>query len=425
MKNILFSFLVLLCGVSSAAIFQVNLTVQDQIDGNPGDGVCAIPSGGFCTLRAAIMEANALPGSDIIVLPGNATIRLAITGSGENSAATGDLDITDAVAIGAFTESTADFPTVDANLLNDRVFHVLNSSGTVSFVNMGIISGAAGAGDGGAISISTNNQVNITRVWFEDNTADSGGAIFMNALSELLITDSVFVGNAAVSQGGAVTVLGPAEINQSTLFENLNFNNEFKEAVFVGRNDFGPDGLTLKNSTVFNNSNTGIYALAADVTVQNSTFSGHSDRGIGINPGGGITPDLRISNSVFDQNAFNCSAGAVNSLTNNWNTSSDNAFCFPSNPVGTSTINIEDPKLSSLKVDDENWHRYYRPGFYSPIVDSAHPAAPGPGLGCEAEDQRGVARTQDGDHDGSARCDRGAIELLEDVIFYDDFDIVY
>ena len=58
-------------------------------------------------------------------------------------------------------------------------------------------------------------------------------------------------------------------------------------------------------------------------------------------------------------------------------------------------------------------------------MDSAHPVAPGPGIGCEASDQRGVERAQDGDHDGNARCDRGAIELLEDIIFFDDFDIDY
>ncbi len=76
-------------------------------------------------------------------------------------------------------------------------------------------------------------------------------------------------------------------------------------------------------------------------------------------------------------------------------------------------------------MDADNWHLYYRPGFYSPVVDSAHPTAPGPGIGCDAEDQRGVSRAQDGDDDGSARCDRGAIELLEDVIFFDDYDIAY
>ncbi len=48
--------------VVRAAGFLVNSTV-DAVDANPGDGVCAT-SGGVCTLRAATLEANALPGAD-------------------------------------------------------------------------------------------------------------------------------------------------------------------------------------------------------------------------------------------------------------------------------------------------------------------------------------------------------------------------
>ena len=425
MKIILFTILVLISGVSSSAIFQVNLTSQDHVDDNPGDGVCDIPLGGFCTLRAAIMEANALPGLDIIVLPGDATIRLALIGPDENSAATGDLDITDTVRIGAFTEPTESFPTINASNINDRVFHVLAGSGSVSFINFRIINGSADFNNGGAINVSINNQVEIIRVWFEDNTANSGGAVYLSALSELDIIDSVFKGNAAVSQGGALTLFGKTQIDKSTIFENLNFNADFKEAIFVGQDIFGESGLTLKNSTVFENDNTGIYSIAADVTIGNSTIANHSRNGVAANPGSNITPDLRIRNSIFNQNDTNCSTGAVNRITDNWNITSNNLFCYVSSPLNDSTTLTEDPKLTSLKVDADNWHRYYRPGFFSPVVDSAHPSAPGPGIGCYAEDQRGVIRAQDGDGNGNARCDRGAIELLEDIIFYDDFDIAY
>ncbi len=42
----------------------------------------------------------------------------------------------------------------------------------------------------------------------------------------------------------------------------------------------------------------------------------------------------------------------------------------------------------------------------SPAIDSADPAS------CPADDQRGTARPQDGDGDGTANCDVGAFELL-------------
>ena len=46
-----------------------NVTVvTDSVDVNPGNGKCA-DSNGNCSLRAAVMEANALAGADSITLP--------------------------------------------------------------------------------------------------------------------------------------------------------------------------------------------------------------------------------------------------------------------------------------------------------------------------------------------------------------------
>src|SRR5690242_16812730 len=67
---------------------------QDAPDANPGDGVCATTAG-KCTFRAAIMEANALPGPDTIEFE-PATYVLTIREArgqraGIDPAATGDL----------------------------------------------------------------------------------------------------------------------------------------------------------------------------------------------------------------------------------------------------------------------------------------------------------------------------------------------
>ena len=54
---------------AQAAVFFVN-SPSDVVDTSPGNGICeTIPGIGFRTLRAAIMEANALAGADHIVLP--------------------------------------------------------------------------------------------------------------------------------------------------------------------------------------------------------------------------------------------------------------------------------------------------------------------------------------------------------------------
>ena len=51
------------------ASFTVDAT-HDAVDASPGDGVCA-DAGGACTLRAAVMETNALAGEDTILLSQN------------------------------------------------------------------------------------------------------------------------------------------------------------------------------------------------------------------------------------------------------------------------------------------------------------------------------------------------------------------
>src|ERR1700690_3615662 len=100
---------------SRAATFNVNSTA-DAVDASPGDGTCAT-AGGDCTLRAAIMEANALPGSHTINVPAGLYI-LTIPGIGEENAAQGDLDVTGSVTIaGAGPGSTI----VDGGGI-DRVF---------------------------------------------------------------------------------------------------------------------------------------------------------------------------------------------------------------------------------------------------------------------------------------------------------------
>ncbi len=116
-----------------AADFTVDLTSVDAVDANPGDGVCRIaavtPPAPGCTLRAAVMEANALSGADRIIVPLGANIVFSLAGKNEDAAATGDLDIVDAVTIQtpSVPTSLADYARIDANGL-DRVFEIVNSA---------------------------------------------------------------------------------------------------------------------------------------------------------------------------------------------------------------------------------------------------------------------------------------------------------
>src|SRR3954451_18645297 len=91
--------LVLACGaaaiIAAAPTSVTELHVDqtaDGVDARPGDGVCAT-AGWRCTLRAAIQEANALPGLQLIVIPAGVYMLTRAT-SREDAGASGDLDVT-------------------------------------------------------------------------------------------------------------------------------------------------------------------------------------------------------------------------------------------------------------------------------------------------------------------------------------------
>ncbi len=81
--------------VQTLPVFAATLTVNstlDRADANPGNGVCQTATAGECTLRAAIQEANALPGADTIQLAAG-VYELGIPTINEDTDSTGDYDI--------------------------------------------------------------------------------------------------------------------------------------------------------------------------------------------------------------------------------------------------------------------------------------------------------------------------------------------
>jgi hypothetical protein len=119
------------------ATFRVN-TMADTIVANLQNGKDA---SGKISLRSALMAANARTGSDKIILP-RGTFTLALAGTGEDQAATGDLDILDSVTIqGASASNTI----LDGAAL-DRVFDVLG--GSVQITKLAIRNGKAEIGGG-------------------------------------------------------------------------------------------------------------------------------------------------------------------------------------------------------------------------------------------------------------------------------------
>ena len=162
-----------------AATFTVD-TTADVVDALPGDGACAT-STGACSLRAAVQESRALAGGDTIILPSGLYV-LTIAGAGNNSATSGDLDISEELTIlGAGARTTI----IDGNRL-DRVFDVRNPV-PVIISGVTIRNGAVpGLGDGGGIA-TVNGPLTLTDVALVGNSAGrNGGAIFISGGSTVL-----------------------------------------------------------------------------------------------------------------------------------------------------------------------------------------------------------------------------------------------
>ena len=253
---------------------------------------------GLCSLREAITAANTdtasglsvgeCPGGsgdDAVTLP-TGTYALSIVGSGENSNATGDLDILGNVTInGAGSGST----TIDGSVLH-RVLHIF-SGNFVEIDGLTITNGTTTSSGGG---ISNSGTLLLTNSAITGNTASLSGGIYNSA--SLTMTNSTVKGNTALTAGGIFNS-GRLTLNSSTVSDNTSTGATINT---------GPGGgimnvatTTLVNSTVSGNTvgsghtGGGIFNCSAScggtiptLTLINSTLSGNS-----AVSGGGIDND--------------------------------------------------------------------------------------------------------------------------------------
>ncbi|MGV6850946.1 MAG: choice-of-anchor Q domain-containing protein [bacterium] len=409
---------------SQAAIFNVNVTVQDNVDVNPGDGICStISSGDFCTLRAAVMEANANPGTDIIILPGNnAEISLSLKGSG-NNASSGDLDIKESVVIGTYVVPNDELPTINALQLNNRVFDIRPGVDLVTFQNF-IIRGGVSA-NGGAIYIRDGvDEVNITRVKFTENIANTDGGAIYNIGSTLIIEDSSFISNTALNDGAAIYEdCGDTDIKKTTFANNSGhlLLSHYTSSIHYTKNASLRTfcQLSVTNSTISGvETGAGIYVLEPSLAwPMNLVLVGSSllenMNAIRFN----ADTELSMANTLFANNAlFNCVLDtAVGVGLANLTNLDDGNSC--SSLLGGLSLTMTNPELEPLQLDAVNWHQYAVPQAASVVVDG------GSITNCPQTDQRGQMRPVDGDEDGGSECDIGAIERVPNPwLFKDSFE---
>lgn len=384
--------------------FIVNSTL-DEPDAKPGDELCLSTPSGVCTLRAAIMESNAVSDADTITLP-SGEYGLTIVGSDDDAAFTGDLDITSNLSI---VGSDAEKTIINALGLDgtDRVFHIVNPV-TVSISGVTVRGGDIAGSGGGILNVSgelavsdsiiSNNvaralgggianggTLTIARSTIADNAAVSGEVIGNASGAELI----AYTRAQAFAQGGGIYNAGKLELTESTLYLNLAFNGGGLA------NDRGGTAaltnVTISSNTA-NNVGGGIYDVG-DVQLVNATVYGNlaGEAGGGIYTFFSAGPGVTLTNSIVASNNIDDCSGAIQS--NGFNIDSDGRC----NLKQSSDLPRFDPGLGPL-ADNGGPTQTHALLTNSPAINAGDAAS------CPLTDQRGEKRS-----DG--KCDIGAYEF--------------
>ncbi len=402
---------------AAAVTFVVDGTM-DASDAAPGDGACATVDGA-CTLRAAIEEANALPGGAHVDLPaatyrltthatlevtgvlgiscpdGVATIEaqgyvrvlhftadananlhdvLIRDGNGTNDALGGGAILNEGLVVLADTTIVANGGFVAAAIHNTasgflRLFRSVvrfNSYGPAILNDGDFVADWSTIAQNDDVAIENHARTTLLQTTVDDN---SGGGIVSSGTDAHVKTDR----SALVRNGkrGALDVgSGSAVLQQST----ISGNRGAQASAVLAR---GGGTLELDNVTIAANGRSDSSAAALDgdgtvgVTARNTIIAG--------NAGNAGDPDCRLTVTSLGTNLMSCALASPD----------------PTTIVG-------DPLLAPLKewrfpypdfADVHTWVHLLLPG--SPAIDAGT---------CVLSDQSGVARPQ------GAQCDIGASE---------------
>jgi CSLREA domain-containing protein len=432
----LFGLLLPVTAAAGAPDFAVDYQI-DAVDVAVGDGVCG-DHNGLCTLRAAIQEANALPGQQTIAL-GPSMHYATLDGDQEDAAATGDLDVTDDLIIEGTDASTT---IVEAHTY-DRLFDVAESvSLTLSDVTVrgGLRGSILDSDIGGGLRAAEGALVVLSRAVVEDNAVVQGGGgvgLLGGALggATLLAVGSTFSHNSAgvvpdwPRAGGAIHAAGHSSIYLldcslegniaeqgpaiysafgAVTLERTTIAGHASESATLWLGNAEP--VRVVNSTITNNQSELAIWLAAGgetTTFENATITGNVAPYAVLNAYFPPLADVRLRNTVLFNTVTDGECAGVVSLGHNAITAGALGYCAES--LATDLF-VADPLLGPLAANGgDTTTRMPLEG--SPLRDAGDDA------NCPALDQRHEARPQDGDGDGVAHCDIGAVEAPEPDAF--------
>lgn len=450
--------IVLVVALSACGATTVFVVTNDQVehDQNPGDGICSSEAlDGSCTLQAAVDEANAMPqASNIAIIIQNTGTytfipestdglaiepgrRVTITGSSD------DPELTTVQPNHTFQETARVFTVRGSSL---ELFNLRIRGGTLEMPPIGFDPEEDGYEFGGGILAEQGAYyLALSNCIVEDNSAALGGGVFAaeETQGRLLIVDSTIQHNTASQsfKGGAGGVDSRAGYNgiAGSLFEknegrqgglsihSSGNNNVIVDSTFYdnkaqeGGGIFAilPNGkLGIRRSTISTNlaggQGGGIWAEEGELSLQQVTITKNrvNDVASAIFAVHGV--QIQVMSSIIadnprrDEGAVLCTTGA--SFVSGGGNVLDNVGCYdavyhPLDVVGTAG---ENQTIDRGLAD------------YQPLPMGHHPLEAGSVAvdlgddnlnGCDGFDQIGASVPIDGDNDGSARCDAGAIEL--------------
>ncbi|MCB1590202.1 MAG: CSLREA domain-containing protein [Xanthomonadales bacterium] len=424
-----------------AAEFIIN-TTADAPDTNPGDGQCTgfgLPPSARCSLRAAIMEANAQGGTHLIGLPEGDYI-LDEAGIDEDQAVTGDLDIRADITI---VNGSAALPFIGQQV-GDRLFEV-HPTASLTLQHVGLGGGEALNGArpfGGAVLVWYAADLSIERSYLFGNRASKGGAV--HVWGDALIVDSALEFNFLVdpapdddNQGSAIaverTIFAPAQLGlvRSSLSDNgeVEFNGNLVPNSYALLVEDGAKAQIF-NSSIIDNTR-GIWVRSASqLDMGQSTIANNRSFGLRFdhNPD---NPDPRLT-ALFTVIAGNggvaqCRSASAFFLNPNLtqldvvdhaNAATDVSCGF----VGASDVALDGSPFHPQAMQ-QDLTRYYLPVPGRGLVDAGGPTCMGP------DDQRNAPKPVNGSGQAQALCDIGAIEFdpqtdpgLPDQLLSDGFE---
>jgi hypothetical protein len=364
LATLMVACLLLVAKPAHAATFAVD---RDD-DPDPATAKACTAAANDCSLRGAVVAANAATEADAITVPAG-TYTLTRAGANEEAASTGDLDITDDLTIsgaGARATSVAGGPAP----FDDRIFYI-QPDATATITGLTITGGKATDAQGTASEgggVRNEGDLTLDRVAVKSNTANGHGGI-SSLDGTLSIIDSTVSGNSAEFVGGVIQFRGTANITNSTISGN-------RAAQISG-------GVAASSGALVN--------------ILNSTITSNTSPrlGGGILTGGAgslvvVKNTIVAGNSLDNCDTAQASGGIISSQGNN--ISSDNSCPF-THPTDKRNTN---PKLGLLQNNGgpTDTHALLR---RSPAINAGGKPFP-------PQDQRGLKRPQ------GKRSDIGAYE---------------